>query len=65
MAENPVPVRLHDLFTLAEDAADGAHQFEVAIGLKQNDEAAIRAALAAAQTAGWLCRCMNRDSMAL
>jgi hypothetical protein len=49
MAENPLPWRLDDLLTLAEDAADGAHQYETPIGVKQNDEAAIRAALAAGE----------------
>ncbi|MBI2925200.1 MAG: hypothetical protein HYY24_05795 [Verrucomicrobia bacterium] len=45
MASNKLPASLEDLSTLAEDAADGAHQLEAAIGLKQNTEAAIRADL--------------------
>ncbi len=42
MAVNPIPNALSDLFVLAEDAADGAHTHEVAIGLKQCTEATIR-----------------------
>jgi len=42
MAVNPIPNALSDLFALAEDAADGAHTHEVAIGLKQCTEATIR-----------------------
>lgn len=51
MAENRLPDGLDDLFTLAEDMADGLNDNEVAIGIKQNDEAAVRAALTAAQNA--------------
>jgi len=43
MATNPIPTSLNALQALAEDAADGAHTHEVAIGLKQNKEADIRA----------------------
>lgn len=49
MATNPIPTALDALFTLAEDAADGAHQHEVAIGLFHNKEVAIRADLTDAQ----------------
>ena len=51
MASNPIPDKLDDLFTLAEDMADGLNTHGVAIGVKQNTEAAVRATLAAAQTA--------------
>lgn len=51
MAQNVIPMGMDDLFTLAEDAADGAAAYGVAVGLKQNDEAALRATLAAARTA--------------
>ena len=37
MASNEIPVNLDQLFTLAEDAADGLHTYEVAIGIKQNN----------------------------
>jgi len=46
MASNKLPVNLDELITLGEDAADGAHQLETTLGLKQNTEAAIRADLA-------------------
>jgi hypothetical protein len=45
MASNEIPRVLDPLVILAEDAADGAHQHEAAIGLKQNKEADLRAAL--------------------
>jgi len=45
MAANPIPTSLNALTALAEDAADGANTHEVAIGLKQNKEADIRADL--------------------
>lgn len=51
MATNTLPVTLDDLFTLAEDMADGLNTHEVAVGIKQNTEATVRAALAAAQSA--------------
>ena len=51
MASNQLPVGNDDLFTLGEDMADGCHAHEVAVGLKQNKEADIRAALTAAITA--------------
>ena len=50
MAANPIPTKLDELFTAAEDAADGANQFGAAIGLHHNTEAAIRADLADATT---------------
>lgn len=49
MASNPLPDDRDSLFTLAEDMADGAHQHEAAIGIQQNTEARVRAALAAAR----------------
>lgn len=49
MASNKLPSGQNQLFTLAEDMADGLNQHEVALGVKQNDEAAVRAALAGAQ----------------
>jgi len=42
MAANPIPKILDDLFTMAEDAADGANQFGAAIGLLHNTEPVIR-----------------------
>ena len=47
MASNKLPANLDELITLGEDAADGAHQLETTIGLKQNTEADIRADLGA------------------
>jgi hypothetical protein len=51
MASNRLPDPLDDLFTLGEDMADGCHNHEAAIGLKQNLEAAVRADLDAALNA--------------
>ena len=51
MAANPIPDALPQLFSLAEDMADGCQSHEVAVGLKQNKEADLRAALTAARTA--------------
>lgn len=51
MAQNPVPMALDALFTLAEDMADGAAAHEVAIGIQHHKEAKIRADLDAARTA--------------
>ena len=48
MASNQLPDPNDDLFTLGEDMADGCHAHEVAINLKQNKEADLRAALAPA-----------------
>jgi hypothetical protein len=47
MASNEIPKSYDPLVELLEDAADGAHQHEAAIGLKQNTEAAIRTDLEA------------------
>jgi hypothetical protein len=44
---NQIPQPYDPLIQLLEDAADGAHQHGVAIGLKQNTETAIRADLTA------------------
>ena len=46
-----MPAGNDDLFTLGEDMADGLHAHEVAVGVKQNKEADVRAALTAAVTA--------------
>jgi hypothetical protein len=51
MASNQLPKPLDDLFTLAEDMADGCHNHQAAIGLKQNLEVDVRADLDAAITA--------------
>jgi hypothetical protein len=50
MGANPLPGKIDELFTLAEDMADGLHTHEVAVGIKQNLEAAMRAALTDCQT---------------
>lgn len=47
MASNPTPQDDAVLRSLAEDLADGCHTHEVTIGIKQNTETVIRAALAA------------------
>jgi hypothetical protein len=47
MSDNTIPKTYDPLVQLLEDAADGAHTYGVAIGLKQNDETALRAALTA------------------
>jgi hypothetical protein len=47
MASNPTPDDDAVLRSLAEDLADGCHAHEVSIGIKQNTEAVIRAALSA------------------
>ncbi len=51
MASNKLPISIEPLFTLAEDMADGLNAHEAAIGVKQNKEADVRAALTAAITA--------------
>ncbi len=51
MASNILPSGLQDLFTLAEDMADGLHAHEAAIGIKQNTELVFRTDLTAAITA--------------
>ena len=47
MANNQIPIPYDPLIELMEDAADGAATHGVAVGLKQNTEAAIRADLVA------------------
>ncbi|MBI3879718.1 MAG: hypothetical protein HY301_06600 [Verrucomicrobia bacterium] len=47
MASNPTPDDPQDLLAQAEDGADGLDTYEVAIGVKQNTAAAIRAAITA------------------
>ena len=47
MANNEIPKTYDPLIELMEDAADGAATHGVAVGLKQNTEAAIRADLLA------------------
>ena len=51
MSSNPTPDNNDVLRALADRIADGCHTYEVAIGIKQNNEAAIRAAIAALTTA--------------
>jgi hypothetical protein len=51
MNSNRLPNPLDDLFTLAEDMADGCHNHQTAIGLKQNTETGVRTDLATAVTA--------------
>ena len=51
MAQNTLPNKLSALLTLGEDMADGLHTHEVAVGVKQNLEAGLRAAIAAVNTA--------------
>lgn len=51
MASNPSPENNDVLRALADRIADGCHTHEVSIGIKQNTEAAIRAAIAALSTA--------------
>lgn len=42
MASNSLPKKLDELVTLTEDAADGCHQLETAVGLQHNKEADLR-----------------------
>ena len=51
MGSNKLPDPLDDLFTLGEDMADGCHNHQAAVGLKQNLEVDVRADLDAAVTA--------------
>lgn len=51
MAANPTPDDDEVLKALAEDMADGCDQHEVAIGIKQNTEAVLRAAITALEGA--------------
>jgi hypothetical protein len=48
MSSNQLPGGLDDLFTLGEDLADGCHNHQVTVKLKQNLEVDVRADLAAA-----------------
>jgi hypothetical protein len=51
MASNTLPAKRDRLFALGDDMCDGLTQHEVAIGIKQNNEAVLRPALAAARAA--------------
>lgn len=51
MASNPIPTKLNQLLTAAEDAADGLSVHETAVGVKQNTEASLRTNLAATTAA--------------
>ncbi len=51
MASNALPVKRDRLFALCDDMADGLTALEVSLGVKQNTEAVLRAALAAARAA--------------
>lgn len=51
MASNPTPDDDQILKALAEDLADGCQQHELAIGIKQNTEAVMRAAITALDAA--------------
>jgi hypothetical protein len=51
MASNPTPDDDDVLIALTEDLADGCHLHEVALGIKQQTEAVMRATLLAAQNA--------------
>lgn len=51
MAANPIPEALSQLHALAEDMADGLHDHEVAVGIKQNLEAAFRPELEGSKAA--------------
>ena len=51
MAGNEMPTNNDQIFTLAEDTADGLHLHEATVGVKQNTEADVRADLAAARAA--------------
>ncbi len=51
MNSNRLPDQIDPLFTLGEDMSDGCNAHEVAIGLKQNKEADLRADLTAAISA--------------
>lgn len=51
MAGNPVPNDPDELLALAEDMADGLETLEAVVGVKQNTEAVMRAAIAAYRSA--------------
>lgn len=50
MASNALPTKRDRLFALCDDLCDGLHALEVTIGVKQNTEAVLRPALAAARS---------------
>jgi hypothetical protein len=50
MASNPIPDRESAVLSMAEDMADGLHQHEAAVAVKQNTETVVRAAIAALRT---------------
>jgi hypothetical protein len=50
MASNPIPKILPQLLSLAEDMADGLHEHETALSIKQNTEAALRTDITSART---------------
>lgn len=49
MASNALPTKRDRLFAVCDDMCDGLHQLEVTLGIKQNMEALLRPALAAAR----------------
>lgn len=49
MASNALPTKRDRLFAVCDDMCDGLHQLEVTLGIKQNMEAVLRPALAAAR----------------
>lgn len=51
MASNPTPDNNKVLRALADRLADGCHQHEVALGIKQNTETAVRASIGALESA--------------
>lgn len=51
MASNALPAKRDRLFALAEDVCEGLTSLETVLGVKQNTEAVLRAALAAARAA--------------
>lgn len=51
MASNRLPDKRDRLFAKGDDMCDGAHEHEVTLGIKQNTEAVVRPALAAARAA--------------
>jgi hypothetical protein len=50
MAGNPIPDLRDDLLSLAEDMADGLQTHQVAIGIAQNTETVVRAAITSLRT---------------
>jgi hypothetical protein len=51
MASNTLPSKRDRLFAVCDDMCDGLHDLEASIGIKQNTEAVLRPALAAARAA--------------